>query len=169
MDNLVLDIQFSNESIIEPVTIIEARNWLKLDVSDDDNIVTELITTARQQCEGYLNISLIGRTVTAWLQIGLDEIRLPYGPVKTVTSVTNYKGDPIQGYELKYELFKALDPATEVKAVYDSGFTGAIPAHFKTAIKEQVAWLYTNRGDEQIMETLSPIAKKILLPYRRVI
>jgi hypothetical protein len=169
MDNLVLDIQFSNESLVEPVTLPEARSWLKLDVSDDDTIVTELITVARQQCEGFLNISLISRTVTAWLQIGLDEIRLPYGPVKTITSVTNYKGDPIAGYQVKYELFKALDPCTEVKTVYDAGFNGSIPKQFKTAIKEQIAWLYTNRGDAEVTETLSPIAKKILAPYRRVI
>jgi hypothetical protein len=169
MDNLVLDIQFSNESLVEPVTLPEARSWLKLDVSDDDSMVTELITAARQQCEGFLNISLISRTVTAWLQIGLDEIRLPYGPVKTITSVTNYKDDPIAGYQVKYELFKALDPCTEVKTVYDAGFNGSIPKHFKTAIKEQIAWLYTNRGDAEVTETLSPIAKKILAPYRRVI
>jgi hypothetical protein len=168
MDNLVLDIQFTNESLVEPVTLPEARSWLKLDVSDDDTVVTELITAARQQCEGYLNISLISRTVTAWLQIGLDEIRLPYGPVKTITSVTNYNGDPIQGYQVKYELFKALDPCTEVKTVYDAGFNGSIPKHFKTAIKEQIAWLYTNRGDAEVTETLSPIAKMILAPYRRV-
>jgi hypothetical protein len=168
MDNLVLDIQFTNESLVEPVTLPEARSWLKLDVSDDDTVVTELITAARQQCEGYLNISLISRTVTAWLQIGLDEIRLPYGPVETITSVTNYKGDPIAGYQVKYELFKALDPCTEVKTVYDAGFNGSIPKHFKTAIKEQIAWLYTNRGDAEVTETLSPIAKMILAPYRRV-
>lgn len=170
MDNLVLDIQFSNESLVEPVILPEARSWLKLDVSDDDTIVTELITAARQQCEGFLNISLISRTVTAWLQIGLDEIRLPYGPVKTITSVTNYKGDPIAGYQVKYELFKALDPCTEVKTVYDAGFNnGALPKHFKIAILNQIAWQYEHRGDETEQQTtLSPEAKKILIPYRRV-
>lgn len=169
MDNLVLDIQFTNESTIEPVTLAEARSWLKLDVSDEDAIVTELITTARQQCEGYLNISLISRTITAWLEIGLGEIRLPYGPVKTVTSVSNNNGQLIEQFELKYEVFKALDPCTEVKTVYEAGFNGKIPKHFKTAILEQTAWLYTNRGDAQQTEALSPIAIKILKPYRRVL
>lgn len=168
MDNLVLDIQFSNESLAEPVTVQEAKNWVKIDVPDDDPLLTELITAARQGCEGYLNISLIGRTVTAWLQIGLGEIRLPYGPVKSVTSVSNNNGDPIQGYILKYEEFKALDPCTEVKCTYEAGFNGNLPKQFKTAIKEQLAWLYTNRGDENVTDTISPIAKKILAPYRRV-
>ena len=168
MDNLVLDIQFSNEATTEPVTTAEAKNWLKIDVADDDNLVTELITAARQQCECYLNISLIGRTVTAWLQIGLDEIRLPYGPVKTFTSISNFNGDPIQSYELKYEMFKALDPCTEVKCVYDAGFNGDIPKQFKTGILNQIAWLYTNRGDENNSGQLSAATKINLAPYRRV-
>jgi uncharacterized phiE125 gp8 family phage protein len=168
MDNLILDVFFTDEDTAEPVTITEARAWLKLDVAEDDLILDELITAARQQCEGFLNISLINRTVTAWLQIGLDLIRLPYGPVKEVTAVENSAGELITDYVLKYEKFKALDPATEVKAVYTAGYEEPIPRQFKTGILEQVAWLYTNRGDQQITETISPIAKKILAPYRRV-
>lgn len=168
MDNLVLDIKFSNEGS-EPVTVLEAKNWLKIDVPDDDLLLADLITSARQQCEGYLNISLIDRTVTAWLQIGLDEIRLPYGPVKTVTNVTNYKGDPIVGYVLKYEMFQALDPTTEVKAVYSAGFEDGLPKQFKTAILSQVAWLYEHRGDEKEADTtLGPEVMRKLKPYRRV-
>ena len=170
MDNLILDIQFSNESTTEPVTLAEAKNWLKIDVPDDDTLLSTLITSARQDCESYLNISLIERTVTAYLQIGLDEIRLPYGPVKTVTNVTNFRGDRIHGYELKYEKFKALDSCTEVTATYDAGFiNGALPKHFKVAILNQIAWQYEHRGDETEQQTtLSPDTMRKLKPYRRV-
>src|SRR3954468_21127146 len=118
MDNLVLDIAFSDEATAEPVTLSEAKAWLKIDVADEDLLVTDLITAARLECEAFLNISLITRTVTAFLQIGLDEIRLPYGPVKEITSVTNNDGTAIEGFVLKYEMFKAIDPATEIKVVY---------------------------------------------------
>src|SRR5262245_3462401 len=131
MDNLVLDTVFTDEGA-EPVTPAEAKNWLKIDVPDDDTLLTWLITSARQDCENYLNISLIPRTVTAYLFIGLDEIRLPYGPVNTVTGVTNSNtGEAVQ-YVLKYEKFKALDPCTEVKAIYTAGYAaGEMPQHFK--------------------------------------
>jgi uncharacterized phiE125 gp8 family phage protein len=170
MDNLVLDIQFSNEGP-EPVTLTDAKNWLKIDVSDDDVLLSKLISAARQKCETYTNISMIPRTVTAWLQIGLDEIRLPYGPVNTLTGVTNNKGEAIEpsGYVLKYEKFKALDPATEVKAVYTAGDTAEdLQSDFYIAILNQVAWMYEHRGDEAGQDGLAPNVINILKPYRRV-
>src|SRR4051812_37887216 len=117
MDNYSLDITVETEGA-EPVTLDEARKWLRLDVSEDDNIVAELITTARQVCEGFTNISFVDKTITAYLQIGLDEIRFPYGPIKSITSVTNFKGDPISGYETNYKAFKSLDPTTQVIVSY---------------------------------------------------
>lgn len=170
MDNLVLDIQFTNESQTEPVSVTEAKNWLKIDVPDDDPLLTTLITGARQDCESFLNISLIERTVTACLQIGLEEIRLPYGPVKEVLAVNNDKGQAVQSFELKYNVFKALDPCTEVIAKYNAGFNlGAIPKHFKIAILDQIAWQYEHRGDEtEAQNNLSTEVMRKLKPYRRV-
>ncbi len=170
MDNLVLDIQFSNEGP-EPVTLTDAKNWLKIDVSDDDVLLTRLISAARQDCENYLNISLVPRTITAWLQIGLDEIRLPYGPVNDLTSVSNNKGEVIEpaNYVLKYEKFKALDPATEVRAVYTAGYSAEeLPSNFIIAILSRVAQLYEHRGDELGQGNLSPDVVQKLKPYRRV-
>jgi uncharacterized phiE125 gp8 family phage protein len=170
MDNLVLDIKFESEGP-EPVTLADAKGWLKIDVTDDDTLLTDLITAARQDCENYLNISLVDRTVTAWLQIGLDEIRLPYGPVNEVTSVTNSAtGEAIEGYTLKYEMFKALDPCSEVKTVYTAGFNGGLPKHFKIAVLSQLAYQYEHRGDETEQQSnLSPEVMRKLKPYRRVI
>ncbi len=51
--NAVLSTEFSNEGA-EPVTVIEAKNWLRIDVTDDDDLVEELITAARQICEDYV-------------------------------------------------------------------------------------------------------------------
>jgi hypothetical protein len=169
MENLVLDIQFSNENTAEPVTVQEAKNWLKIDVPDDDILLSDIITSARQECENYTCISFIERTVTACLYIGLDEIRLPYGPVKNVLSVTNNTGQPVQSFELKYNVFKALDPCPEVTAKYNAGFVyGALPKNFKQAVLNQVAWQYEHRGDETETQGLSPEALRKLKPHRRV-
>jgi hypothetical protein len=170
MDNLVLDTTFTNEGA-EPVTLLDVKGWLKIDVSDDDALLTELITTARQDCEAYLNISLIERTVTAFLQIGLEEMRLPYGPVKEVTAVTSIDGvTVIESFIMKYESFKAIDPITEIKVVYTAGFNGNLPKHFKTAILKQTAWQYEHRGDDtDATSSLSPEVMRQLKPHRRVV
>ena len=169
MDNLLLDKIFTAEGA-EPVTLADVKSWLKIDVPDDDTLLTSLITASRQLCEGFLNMSLIPRTVTAFLFIGLDEIRLPYGPVNEVTEVANSNtGEPVE-YTLKYEKFKALDPCTEVRAKYTAGETAAnLEQLYKTAILMEVASLYEHRGDETEEGTgLSPAVKKLLKPYRRV-
>jgi uncharacterized phiE125 gp8 family phage protein len=161
MDNLVLDTTFSAEGA-EPVTLADAKAWLKVDIADDDLLITELITTARRDCETYLCTSLIPRTITAYLQIGLGEIRLPYGPVDVITTVTDLDGNVID-YITKYETFKALDPVTEVKAVYTTLGQGA---KFKTAVMKQLAFLYEHRGDET---ELNAEVMRQLKPHRRVV
>lgn len=172
--NAVLDIDLvdsvgSDESE-EPVTSTEGKNWLKIDVADDDTIVEKLIKTARQQCEHYLNISLVPKTVTAILLNQLGDIRLPYGPIVELVSIKDLDDNVITDYKLIGDTFKWLCTPTldSVKVVYETGYED-LPEHFKTAILEQIAYLYENRGDEKLMEQLSPVVKTALKPYRRVI
>lgn len=191
--NLLLETPaFSGESNTEPVTLAEAKDWLKIDVSDDNNLITELITSARQQCEFYVKMSLITRTVIARVLNDQNNIELPYGPVIAVSQVKDADGNIVDpsNYKIHGVTFKTLDysplnsliidglPTTELTVTYTAGYT-ALPKHFKTAIKNQVAWLYENRGDIQtttrsglIYNTnleLSPEAIFKLRPYRRVI
>lgn len=168
MDNLILDITFSDTGP-EPVTLGDAKAWLKIDVPDDDILLSEtLIPAARQSCENFLNMSLINRKITAFLQIGLEEMPLPYGPVKDVESVSDMNGNPITGYVLNYETFKAIDPAREIKIVYNAGFNSALPKVFKLAILNQLAYDYEHRGDEAETKTIALPVKRLLRPFRRV-
>ena len=169
MDNILLDIKFSDEGA-EPVTPAEAKNWLKIDdVTDDDALIVDLITSSRMHCEGYLNISLVNRTIVAYLNIGLGEMPLPYGPVIEVTDVSSIDGvTQITSYILRYEVFKAIDPAPEIKVTYTAGFAAAIPKNFKIAILNEIAWEYEHRGDGDAGD-MSPEVKRMLKPYRRVL
>ena len=166
--NSVLDTVFSSENATEPVTATEAKAWMKVDLTDDDTLITELIKTARKQCEGFLNISLITRTVTAYIKNSAGDLELPYGPVVSFTSLTDVNGDAItsDNYILRGGGFKYLVEPYEdyLIAVYTTGFT-TLPTQYKTGILQQVAHLYDNRGDT----TISDMAKQTLSPYRRVV
>jgi len=87
--NAVLSTVFSGESTTEPVTLDEAKNWCRIDVTDDDTLIEDIIIpAAREVCENYANLSFIARTVTAKIQNGLGNFYLPYAPVVAITSAS---------------------------------------------------------------------------------
>ena len=74
----------------EPVTTTEAKNHLRVDVTDDDTLIAGLITAAREYCELYTGRSFIERTYRADLYDFADDIWLPNGPVTAISSVKYY-------------------------------------------------------------------------------
>lgn len=170
--NLVLDCDFSDESDTEPVTVTEAKNYMRVDVTDDDTLIGELITAARQQLEKYLNISLIERTVIATLENGLGNIRLPYCPFVELTSVKDEDDNDITDYTLHGSTFKWICTPSNCRFIseYTAGYAAEdLPKYFKTGILKQVSNLYENRGDAEQSEQLAPDVIKLLKPHRRVI
>ena len=47
----------------EPITLAEAKDFLRVDHSDDDTLISELITASRQMCEEYTRRILVTTTV----------------------------------------------------------------------------------------------------------
>lgn len=98
----------------EPVLLQEAKNWARIDGTDDDALVAALITAAVQATEEYLRRSLISQTWKLTLDLprsrnydclgegvydmppsvlydGLPRsVALPRGPIQSVTSVKTY-------------------------------------------------------------------------------
>lgn len=82
----------------EPVTLNEAKQWLRLDeIGDDDNLILGLIMAAREKCEADTGVVLMSRTVDesfdTWPktytipQYYAREIELGLWPVSSVSSV----------------------------------------------------------------------------------
>lgn len=178
--NGCLDRVFSSEASSEPVTPAEAKLWCKIDdsITEDDALITALIKSARQMCEQYVGQSIITRTVTAVINNTNGGVYLPYGPVTSFTSLTDSDGNAIDSdnYKLSGTQFPRLlwPKDSNLTAVYAAGYS-SLPEEFKTAIKEQVFFLYNNRGEESersrdgvvVQQGLSPMAKSILKPLKR--
>jgi len=79
----------------EPVTLAEAKAFLKLDSGDEDALVSTLVTAARLHVEGATGRALISQS---W-RLVLDRwpvsrtIRLAVGPLIGLTAITAYDED----------------------------------------------------------------------------
>jgi len=72
---------------IEPVTLDEARNHLKIDSSEDNSLISALITTARQLAEKETKRAFITQTWEMYLDEVGNEIEIPKPPLQSIVSI----------------------------------------------------------------------------------
>jgi uncharacterized phiE125 gp8 family phage protein len=168
--NSVLDVQFQDGVITEPVTLTEAKNFCKIDISTDDDLINVLITAARQMCEAYTGVGFVEHQAVAVLNNSNGDIYIPYGPIIGINSVENESGTVLtldSGYTLGGNEFKRLRTPHQnnITIDYTTGYT-TLPEALKTALLNQVYYLYDNRAIAT--DDISPISKIILNLYKRV-
>jgi len=168
--NSVLDIQFQDGAITEPVTLTEAKNFCKIDISTDDDLINVLITAARQMCEAYTGVGFVEHSIVAVLNNCNGDIYIPYGPLVAINSVENEQGTVLildTNYTIGGNEFKRLKTPLQnnITIDYTTGYT-TLPEALKTALLNQVYYLYDNRSVG--VDDISPIAKIILNLYKRV-
>jgi uncharacterized phiE125 gp8 family phage protein len=146
------------ESGSEPVTLSEMRNWMRLDPTDtsDDALIGSLISAARQHIENLASITIVNKTYSTSFEVsGVNHkqwiIRLPYGPLVSVTTVKYQDGinsftdltlnSDYEVYDNKLLLYRQ----GIFKVQYVTGF-GSVPFDLKNDIMTLVAWMYENRG-----------------------
>ena len=76
------------EPVNEPVTLVEAKAYLRVDNTDEDTLIGTLITSAKQWVESYLDRALILRQLVLRLDTFPVEIELPQPPLSTFGTTT---------------------------------------------------------------------------------
>ena len=74
---ILRDVAVLSEIISEPITLSEAKNYLRVDYSEDDALITALITSARVRLEQYAGVAMTERTLQVIAYVD-DLIELPY-------------------------------------------------------------------------------------------
>lgn len=74
----------------EPVTLAEAKEFLRVGHGDDDTAITNLIIAARQQVESFTNRQLVDATWDLYIDEfhGASRILFPKPPLSSVTTFT---------------------------------------------------------------------------------
>jgi uncharacterized phiE125 gp8 family phage protein len=88
-------IELTSAPAAEPVTAARAKQHARVEVADDDDLFDDWIKEARQKVEDRLDQSLITQTwklyldrFPNWCDPEYPEIRLPRGPLQSVSSIS---------------------------------------------------------------------------------
>lgn len=179
----------------EPITLTEAKAHLRVDGSDEDALITSLITAARQHIDGrdgWLNRALVTQIWDLKLDRFCNPIRVPLPPLVSVDSVkyldltgaeqtlssSLYRVTGV-GSALKAEIRPAFDTSwPSVKSAVESvtvrftagyGAASAVPEPIKSAMYLLIGHWFEHR--EQVTlganPTMLPFAvQNLLMPYR---
>lgn len=132
----------------EILTAQNVKDYVRIDTSADDNLITAMISQARIWCENYISRDIVPKNRTYYLDQTNGLFDLPFGPIASVSEVT-INGTATTDYEiigLDNETIE-LDggSAERVKITYiTSGLNDSL---VKQAMLQLISTYYDNRGD----------------------
>lgn len=173
---------------VEPLSLAEAKSWLRIDTADEDQLIQSLITSARLAVEAATNRLLISQQ---W-RLLLDSwppglvVPLPLSPVRQIVRIRMIDAAglgadaPASQYRLDGNLDRARlvlsapppDPGQTLSGIMIDvtvgyGDASAVPEPFRLAMRELVALWFANRGDNAVDSGRLPAsAVALLAPYR---
>lgn len=178
----------------EPVTLPDVKLHLRVDGTDDDDLIAALIITAREHVESVTRRKLLTQTwdysIPDWPSS--DAFKLPWGNLTAVTSVkwkdtvgtettltatTHYlvetNGTECGRIVLPYGVSwpsGTLYPSNPITVRFVCGCASeeTVPYPIKAAIKLFVTKLYESRGEDTIGQTVHEDTAVLMLlwPYR---
>ncbi|MEK9627837.1 MAG: head-tail connector protein [Nitrospinota bacterium] len=95
-------LKIKTQPSIEPVSLVEAKNHLRIDDGNNDDLISSMITAVRQRAEEWTGRSFITQTWTLWLDHlpfrcegrsgNLNEriIVIPRPPIQSVVFIKTY-------------------------------------------------------------------------------
>jgi uncharacterized phiE125 gp8 family phage protein len=145
--------------------VAAAKDYLRIDGTGEDALISGLVSTAVESCEGFVGRVLIAREMSETVCPSAAWQKLTAGPVVSVTSVTALAVNGIEsavpavGYELDIDAngdarvrFLALPTTTRAMIRYQAG-SGAgwadIPGSLRQGIVRLVAHWHVYRDREE--------------------
>lgn len=144
----------------EPVSLAEAKLYLRMDSTSEDSLISDLIVAARMSAEIYLKSSLISQSWKLVYNDYLDaEVSLLMPPVVGVSSVAVVNRDGTSetiapaNYYLNAAknilLFDNYVSGFSIEITYNTGYGNAaqVPQPIKYGILAHIAAMYDERGN----------------------
>lgn len=161
--------QPTDDLVLLPLATVKDR--LRISGTDNDDVLTALISETRSLIEGWCSCSIGQQTkvLTGYLTHDFD---LPYGPVISLTTVTKENGSYTYDAQTVNDDYRYINDSFIVlgdgnySITYEAGYVeDDIPQGLINAWIELIVWCYVNRGDTN--EQVPAMLKKKLNPYKR--
>lgn len=167
-----------SEPAAEPISLSEAKTFLRIDGTDEDSIISDMISAARMLAEELSGKCFIAQSwKLAYDRCPPVNMPLPFGPVQSITSVKTFDEADNEtliassSYYLNAAkdvvVFETVPSDHRVEVVYVTGYganASDVPADLRHALLIHVAHLYEHR------DSMSPpqIAHAMYAQYREV-
>jgi uncharacterized phiE125 gp8 family phage protein len=170
------------EPSFEPITTIEAKAHLRVEIPDDDTLIYGLIVAARKACEARLKRTLVSTTYD-W---HLDDwpwfpVSIPHAPLQSITSIKYYDTNNAQqtlassnyhvlaGSPGRIDLIETFTlpttydrpDAVTIRFVAGYGAPTVVPANVKAAMKLLVGAWYEHREAIVLGQTPSAVPMSV--------
>ena len=187
-----MNVDVTSPPTVEPIRIDDARQHLRVDLTEEDGLIDAAIRAARSRAENFLRRSIMTQTVKLTCS-GFygPNMALLRGPVQSITQV-QYK-DPTDGSlttwdSANYQLVRSVQPERiapaygltwpvtradydAVEITYVTGYGDDpvdVPGDILAAIKLLIGHFFENREDEitgTIVSKVTLSADRLLMPY----
>lgn len=164
----------------EPVTMSDAKLYLRIDDNNNDALVSDLIIAARIIAENWLRKSLITQTWKLAYDYGVPPVvGLPMGPINAISSViifnrdgTNTTLDPSTYYLNAAQNALVLNSVLisfQIEITYTAGYGDAttVPKPIKQGMLAHIAAMYDSRGEAGETD-LPEQTVALYMPFREV-
>jgi len=176
-----MSLQLNTPPAAEPVTLAQAKAWLRVESGDDeDALIASLIPAARARAEWHTGRAFVTQGWTLWLDRAAPVIEIPLPPLQAVTAVTLYAPDDsatvlaegAYDIDLAGSRLRLKTPPANLRAInaiaiaFTAGYgdAAAVPAPVAQAILQITASLYEHRGGDAAPTPETALA--LLAPYR---
>lgn len=155
--------------VSEPVSLIEAKNYLRISDNDDDPLINSLVTAIRQKAENWTRRLLITQTWTLWMDSVPDRktIIIPHSPLQSVNHIKSYDSiDAVSIFDSSNYLVDSVSTpgriglkenqtwpndlrrinALEIEFVAGFGDEFSVPESIKQGILQWVKLLFANKS-----------------------
>lgn len=175
---------------LEPVSLDDARGFVRMDATDEDALLTALVAAARVHIESVTGRALFSQqwriVLDGWPCEG--RLPLPIAPALELLALRVHAEDgttatlPTAGLLIDGDPARLLFPSdfdpgialAERQAIevdYRAGYGAAaddVPAPLRQAIRLLVGYWFENRDVANPAAAVSPAVDALLAPYRRV-